>query len=161
MSAAAHLRFCHFPFMVVIKYAIKLLLAKLLGTASKNHLKAAHGPKQYMQIFFYVSLPKYPKAAFHWLKPTWWKIELSYKLEKINNLIILYCVVQEENVSAKRNLSGKPKSKRKVDLEQMELLNKKVKILGDGMKVSLFASMCVYVDCDMRYYMLHVMPCWW
>lgn len=70
-------------------------------------------------------------------------------------------MVQEENVSAKRNLSGKPKSERKVDLEQMELLNKKVKILGDGIKVSLFASMCVYVDYDMRYYMLHVMLCWW
>ncbi|KAL3515496.1 hypothetical protein ACH5RR_022398 [Cinchona calisaya] len=42
---------------------------------------------------------------------------------------------EDENFSAKRNLSGKLKAKKKNDIEQMELLKKKVKILGDGIKI--------------------------
>lgn len=50
--------------------------------------------------------------------------------------------MQDENISAKKNLSGKLKAKKKNDIEQMELLKKKVKILGDGIKVSLFVTGC-------------------
>ncbi|XP_027160037.1 transcription initiation factor TFIID subunit 1 [Coffea eugenioides] len=42
---------------------------------------------------------------------------------------------EDENISAKKNLSGKLKAKKKNDMEQMELLKKKVKILGDGIKI--------------------------
>lgn len=44
---------------------------------------------------------------------------------------------QKEDKSwlVKRNLSGKVKAKKKSDIEQMELLAKKIKILGDGIKI--------------------------
>lgn len=42
---------------------------------------------------------------------------------------------ESEIFSARKNLSAKVKPKRKNDIEQMGLLHKKVKILGDGMKI--------------------------
>lgn len=52
-------------------------------------------------------------------------------------------MVQIENFSARRNLSAKVKPKRKNDIEQMGLLHKKVRILGDGMKVSVLPFLCI------------------
>ncbi|KAI5661339.1 hypothetical protein M9H77_20662 [Catharanthus roseus] len=43
--------------------------------------------------------------------------------------------VQDESFSTKRNLLGKVKPKKKNDVEEMDLLKKKVKILGDGIKI--------------------------
>ncbi|PSS26188.1 Transcription initiation factor TFIID subunit like [Actinidia chinensis var. chinensis] len=42
---------------------------------------------------------------------------------------------REEKLLAKKNLSGKVKAMKKIDTESMGLLNKKVKILGDGIKI--------------------------
>ncbi|KAL2458807.1 Transcription initiation factor TFIID subunit 1 [Forsythia ovata] len=42
---------------------------------------------------------------------------------------------ESENFSARKNLSAKVKTKRKNDNEQMGLLHKKVKILGEGMRI--------------------------
>lgn len=62
-------------------------------------------------------------------------------------LLFSYCLVQDESFLAKKNIPGKLKTKKKNDIEQMELLKKKVKILGDGIKVSLLChlSVCVRV----------------
>ncbi|CAI9104104.1 OLC1v1002717C1 [Oldenlandia corymbosa var. corymbosa] len=44
---------------------------------------------------------------------------------------------EEDNLSAKRDLSGKPKTKKKVDIEAAELFTKKVIIVGDNLKQNL------------------------
>ncbi|KAK4491192.1 hypothetical protein RD792_001924 [Penstemon davidsonii] len=42
---------------------------------------------------------------------------------------------EAESYSAKKHLPGKFKAKKKIEIEQMGILNKKIKILGDGMSV--------------------------
>ena len=48
---------------------------------------------------------------------------------------------QEESFPIRKNFSGKMKAKKKNDVEQMGLLKKKIKILGDGIKVALSLSL--------------------
>ncbi|XAR69721.1 hypothetical protein NMG60_11001422 [Bertholletia excelsa] len=48
---------------------------------------------------------------------------------------VLRDIKKEEKIPAKKNLAGKVKAIKKNEIERMGLLNKKVKILGDGIKV--------------------------
>lgn len=52
--------------------------------------------------------------------------------------------VQGENFSAKRFLQGKLKAKKTMEIDQMGLINKKVKILGDGINVSFDSLTMTY-----------------
>lgn len=60
----------------------------------------------------------------------------------ILSFIIYNLSVQVESLSAKKHLLGNLKPKKKNEIEQMGLLNKKIKILGDGINVSL------HLNCD-------------
>lgn len=51
---------------------------------------------------------------------------------------------QEESFPSRKNFPGKMKPKKKNDIEQMGLLKKKVKILGDGIKVALSLSLSLH-----------------
>lgn len=60
----------------------------------------------------------------------------------------LYLLVQEESIFSKRQQPGKLKVKKKNEIENTGLLNKKVKILADGMNVSLPLKLDAFIRCS-------------